>query len=125
VDKKKVVAEITAYLKEELAASTDSEHRKELERLLLMYRFLPTREYGGEDHIIPSTLVELKTGQTQAWYFIAPQGGGLVTRVEGKPVQVITPHSPLGGALLGKKTGQSIKVQTRSGEREYEIVGIA
>ena len=89
-----------------------------------MYRFLPVRNYTAEDVIVPSALVELKLGSASAYYYVAPQGGGLVTRVDGKAVQAITPNSPLGEALLGKKVGDTLEVQTRSGTREYLVVSV-
>jgi hypothetical protein len=130
VEKQKVVDEITAYLREELAECARrpdagaATQVGELERLLTMYRFLPVREYGAGEPAIPSSLVTLRHGSTEAWYFIAPQGGGLVMRVEGQPVQVITPNSPLGEALLGKRAGDRVRVQTRGGEREYVVVRV-
>jgi len=120
VNKSNVVKEIMTYLEEELADG--KRDPKEIQRLLTVYRFIPVRDYLPEEPIIPSSLVELDLTGTRAFYFIAPQGGGLVTRVDGKPVQVITPQSPLGEALLGKKTGDTIDVEIRGGTRSYRVV---
>ncbi len=124
MDKQEVVSQIKEYLEEELKEA-DQERSAEIQGLLLMYRFLPTRKYTSEDVIIPSALVELQLGNTHAYYFVAPQGGGLVTRVQGQAVQVITPQSPLGEALLGKKVGDQINVRVRDSVREYKIVSIS
>ena len=127
MEKAKLISEIKNYLvgeKNEAIQAQDAEKADELERLILMYRFLPVRTYTHEDVIIPSALVELKFRESSAYYFVAPQGGGLVTRVEGRAVQVITPQSPLGEALLGKKVGDVIQVKLRSGSREYTVVSI-
>ena len=40
---------------------------------------------------------------------------------EGNRVQVVTPVSPLGQTLLGRKAGDEIEVRTQTA-REYEIV---
>ena len=114
---------IVEYLNEELATA-DSARQAEIERLLTVYRFLPRRPYGREDVIIPSALVELQLGETHAFYFIAPQGGGLITNVGGRPVQVITPQSPLGEVLLGKKVGDEVKVEIRVNTREYRVISL-
>ncbi len=126
MDKQKVIHEIRSYLESELADAKDpkSPRAEELARLLVMYRFLPLREYGADDVACPAALVELEFQGTTAFYFIAPQGGGLVTRVEGKPVQVLTPNSPLGEALMGKKVGEQVRVEMREGVREYRVVSI-
>lgn len=127
MDKKKVIQEIQTYFDEELvqaANAGDEERQAELKRLQLIYRFLPVREYGKDDVIIPSSLVELALGETRAYYFVAPQGGGLITNVDGRPVQVITPQSPLGEALLGKKVGDEIRVEIRGGVRQYRVMSM-
>jgi hypothetical protein len=56
--------------------------------------------------------------------FVAPVGGGLRTTVGGVSVQVVTPQSPLGAALLGKEVGDVVEVVTPQGKREYEILSV-
>lgn len=122
MDKNHVIERLVAHLNEEMRETTDAARRKELESQLLMYRFLPRREYGSSDEIVPSSLVRLKTGGVETMCFLVPQGGGLILEVDGTPVQVVTPHSPLGDELLGKKAGDKIKIKMREGFREYEIL---
>ena len=124
MDKKRVITHLIEYLTEELNSEESPEKKKEIEALLVMYRFLPSRAYGAEDVIIPSTLVTLRTGIMTAFYFIVPRGGGLITQIDGRPLQVITPHSPLGESLMGKKSGESFKIDVSGTTREYEIVAV-
>lgn len=139
MDKKKVVAEIQNYLAQELSdlapalenpEKLQSEQKQDLaarvddiKRQLLMYKFLPVRPFTSEDVICPGGLVELEINQMHAYYLIVPAGGGLVTRVDGKAVQVITPNSPLGEALMGKKVGDAADVQVGGKPRHYKVVG--
>lgn len=126
--KKEIIQEIQNYLIEELTEAEEAknvERATEIKRLQTMYRFMPAHDYGPEDVIVPSSLVELKLGETSAHYFIAPQGGGLVTSIAGKPVQIITPNSPLGEVLLGRKQGDTIEVESRGGKRSYRVVRVA
>lgn len=124
MDKAHVIDEIKNFLNEEMAESKDPERIAEIKRLLLIYQMLPRREYSDDDHVIPSALVQLALGDHLTYCFVSPQGGGLVTRVDGQPVQVVTPYSPLGEAILGKKVGDQVKVDLRGGSREYRIVSI-
>ena len=127
MDKFKLLQVIEEHLREELVDALrepGSERAAELQKLLTVYRFLPRRTYGAEDPVIPSALVELELGATRAFYFVAPSGGGLITQVDGKPVQVITPQSPLGEALLGKKVGEPVQVEIRGTRREYRVISI-
>ena len=125
MDKQRVVERLVEYLTEELALETSEDRKREIRSQILMYRFLPKREYSKDDVVVPSALVSLKTGSVEAFYFVVPQGGGLVTEVDGKPLQVITPHSPLGEKLLGKKMGDAVRVELRNGTREYQILTIS
>lgn len=98
---------------------------EEIKALLVMYKFMPLRDFSGPGEVVcPSALVELEFNKTRAFYFVAPQGGGLVTRVDGFPVQVITPASPIGEELLGKRVGDLVEVEMRGATREYKVIGI-
>lgn len=55
--------------------------------------------------------------------FLAPAGGG--TYLAGRTVQVVTPRSPLGQALLGKRTGDEVEVSLAGKTRTLEIVDVA
>ena len=103
-------------------AGAQAQRATELQRQLTMYKFMPMREYGLQDVICPGSLVELEHNKTRAYYFIAPQGGGLITHLDGKAVQVITPNSPMGEALMGKKVGDPIEIEVRDTTREYKVI---
>ena len=124
MDKRKLIDVLKQYLTEE-KNTAEPARADEIERLLVMYRFLPSRDHGPEEVIVPSSLVELKLGAMTTFCFVAPQGGGLVTNVDGKAVQVVTPNSPLGEALLGRKRGDVIKVDIRGAVREYEVLKVS
>jgi hypothetical protein len=124
MNKKAVIEMIQKHLEEELVEENSGEENSELKRALLMYRFLPVREFTTEDVIAPGCLTELQLGSRKAWYLLVPQHGGLVTQFEGNPVQVITPQSPMGEAILGKRCGDEITVKTSSGERHYQVLQI-
>lgn len=122
--KARVLEEIKNYLKDEMTETKDAERAAEIQRLLLIYQHLPHREYSDDDQVIPSALVQLALGELLTYCFVSPQGGGLVTRVDGQPVQVVTPYSPLGEAIMGKKVGDQVRVELRGSAREYRIVSI-
>lgn len=125
LEKKKVIAHLISFLEEELAAATTDEQRAELQSLITMYRFLPARPYEGHEPIIPTSLVRLKIGEATTYSFIVPRGGGFITSVEGVPLQILTPNSPLGEALLGRKSGDKVSLEVRGQNREYIIVASA
>ena len=130
--KRAIVEHIQAHLSDELASLSGSPdtgagaRAAEIEKQLVMFRFLPLRDYSGPDEVaVPSALVELEFGGREAFYFLVPSGGGLIMRIEEHPVQVITPQSPLGVALMGRKAGDEIDVQVGGGMRRYRVKSIS
>ncbi|NDD91791.1 hypothetical protein EBZ37_06875 [bacterium] len=132
MQKKALIEIIKEHLQGEITeigsqSNPTEESRSELlalERALLMYRFLPIREFKGDDVIAPASLVEVEYSSRRLWILLVPQNGGLITHFEGQPVQVLTPQSPLGEAMLGKKPGDRFTVQTGSGQREYRVIQV-
>lgn len=124
MNKKQLIEEVTRLVREEIEglALNESARREDLERQLQMLRFLPTRDYERGEPIIPTSLVRARTGSIESLYFIVPSGGGWVTRVEGMPVQIVTPQSPLGEALVGRKEGETVRIPLKQGHREIEIL---
>jgi hypothetical protein len=59
------------------------------------------------------------------FYFIAPKGGGSTVTLDGINVQVITPQSPLGDAIVGRKAGDPIEVEGKDVVREYLVLTVS
>jgi len=118
LNKQSVIDVLKAHFEAEPSSDTQK-------RALLMYRFLPVRESAPDDVIAPGSLIQVEVMGRQSWIFLVPQHGGLVTHVHGMPLQVMTPQSPLGELLLGKKAGQELNLKTHSGaERVYRILSV-
>lgn len=71
----------------------------------------------GDDPIAMSALVLVEEDGKRQRYFVAPGGGGSLLAGD---VQVITPASPLGSALLGKRVDDTVEFRGR----ELEIVEV-
>lgn len=57
-------------------------------------------------------------------YLLAPAGGGIQFMTEDIEISVVTPSSPIGRALLGKKIGDKIKIQTQDGANAHDIMEV-
>jgi hypothetical protein len=128
--KSELLGELERYWRDQLASvQADEEQRVAIERQLLQVRFLPRREFSAVDEIIvPSALVEIETLRedgkegVHSWCYLIPTGGGLILSVAGRPVQVLTPQSPLGSALLGKKRGDDLVIPAGTKSRKIRVV---
>ena len=54
-------------------------------------------------------------------YFLAPEGGG--TKLKGG-VQVVTPASPLGAALTGKREGDEVELTLAGKKRVWSVAAV-
>ncbi len=140
MNKPELLKQIQSHLAEELSnllpeverahaqgsqvASKTADRVNEIQQQLTQYRFLPTREFKENDVVCAGCLVELELQGRKAYYYLVPAGGGLILAMDGKPVQVITPQSPLGEAILGRRLGDLVQVSIRDQIRQYKITAL-
>lgn len=109
----------TAYL-----ASSQARQATAAEEALAAYQVLKPAKFTAKTPIDLTALVELDSRGTRPLYFIGPKSGGIEVKVAGKEILVITPESPIGQQLIGKKAGDRFKLQTRGPAQELKIVSV-
>jgi hypothetical protein len=105
-------------------AGAQADRVRDLARVVNALGFLTLRSFREDEPIAASALVEVDLDGKRFHYFLAPQGGGLRATLDGVVVQVLTPQSPMGQALLGKTVGEVVEVRAEGRVREYEIVAV-
>ncbi len=83
------------------------------------------RKFGPEVAVAMSALVRLEDEAGDEIYFVAPAGGGIKLSSGSVEVCVVTPQSPLGRALLGKRVDDDVERPTAGGLREQTVVELA
>ncbi len=88
------------------------------------YETWPLPDFGPADPIALGALVELETGTTKkrSWYFVGPRAGGLELILDAQAVLVVTPQSPLGRQLIGRRAGDTVGFAGNSGAGAQRIV---
>ena len=86
-------------------ARGQSKQAAELEAAIAEFEKLAVRNFGAGEPIDLGALVELEHGGESSLYFIGPRAGGTEVLHDKKEILVITPQSPLGEQLMGKKSG--------------------
>ncbi len=105
-------------------AGAQSKRAMELEEMRALYQHVDLRPFGPETPIASTALVQLECDGKATFYLVMPKGGGLSVTQEGKTVHVVTPLSPLGQAVMGRKVGDSVDVAVQRTIKEYEIVKV-
>jgi transcription elongation GreA/GreB family factor len=95
------------------------------QKKLDVFRQLKLRNFKADDPVGATALVKVLHDKDELFFFIGPQGAGTVVDVNGTNVEVITPQSPLGEALMDQVVGDTVVVETPRGEHSYEIVHLS
>ena len=115
----------TRGLEASYLAGAQAKRADELARTLYMYRqLLAEVDRPPSPTIAPGSLIELKLGNKNSFYYLVLEGGGMTVEADGRSVQVITPKAPLGEALLGRRAGDEIEVEIQGSIREYEVIHV-
>ena len=69
---------------------------------------LPTAPWPAGIAIGPGALVEIVEGREHSWYYVAPRAGGTEIDHQQHEILVLTPQSPLGQQLVGRRQGDEI-----------------
>lgn len=63
-------------------------------------------------------------GEEAKWFFIVPYRGGLKYELHGQIVHTLSPDSPLGQKMLGRRTGDVFEFRNKKVDHEFEIIRI-
>ena len=113
-------AKDTRGLEQSYLARGQAQRVEELAAAVAETEVLALRDFGDGDPVAMSALVTVEEDDARHMFFVAPHGGGAALGA----VQVVTPRSPLGRALVGKRVGDDGEVQLPGKRRELVIVAI-
>ena len=112
----------TLGLEASYLAAGQARRVEEIKQSLTLCQNVALRAYDDQRGIELGTLVGLEDEDgRQQWLFLAPDAAGLKVDVVGQPVTVITPRSPLGKSLLGKRVDDEVEIRV-AGTRQHFTV---
>lgn len=79
-----------------------------------LYASLPLPSFSDTSTVAVGAVVEVETGKNPAIYFLGPRAGGLELTLNGRSILVLTPQSPLGRELIGKRIGDAVRLPGRT-----------
>ncbi len=114
----------TRALEASYLAGAQAKRVLDVEASLNIFRGLELKTFTPDSRIESTALVEVDLSGKAVHVFIAPARESLTFTYEGRVIQVITPQSPLGAALLGLREGDVAKVDKGPRKLAYEIVAV-
>ena len=106
-------------------AGGQARQAKEILDSIEIYGALAAKDFAPDDPVDLTALVELDADGMRSIYFIGPRSGGLEIEHQRKEITVITPQSPLGQNLMGKKAGQRWTAKPGGAIAKYHIVSVS
>jgi len=106
-------------------AGGQARQAKEILESIKLYEALLIRDFGPGEPIGMTALVELENDGVRSRYFIGPRNGGLEIQCHSEEVVVITPQSPLGQTLIGKKAGARWTVELGGANVKYRVLSVS
>lgn len=106
-------------------ARGQSRQAKEVEVAISAFEKLEPRNFQAGDAIDLGAAVELENKGERTIYFIGPKAGGTEVVHGGREILVITPQSPLGEQLLGKKQGDCLQLSLAGVRDRYRVLSVA
>jgi transcription elongation GreA/GreB family factor len=114
----------TRGLEASYLASAQSKRAGEIEELLAICKQLDSKSLDPDSPVQAGALVELNLHEQKKTVFVLPKGGGMTFQIDGHAVQIITPVSPLGQAIIGLSAGDVTQVEVGGAGRECEILSV-
>ncbi|MBI5766182.1 MAG: GreA/GreB family elongation factor [Verrucomicrobia bacterium] len=97
----------------------------EAAQALEQFRALATRDIAPGEPVALGALVTIAdaTGGN-SHYFVGPRAGGIELEHDGRTIMIITPQSPLGRQLVGRREGESVWLERGGKRSEYRIARV-
>ena len=111
----------TRALESSYLARGEAMRLEELRAALLDVQAMPAQAFEGGPVRLGALVVTEEDG-TRGLFLVAPHGGG--ARLDDGAVQVVTPKSPLGRALLGASAGDDCEVRLAGKARTLSVVSV-
>jgi transcription elongation GreA/GreB family factor len=105
-------------------AGGQAKQAREILDSIKTYNSLAPREFTASDLIDLTAVVKVEADGAPSMYFIGPKSGGVEVNYNSDEITVITPQSPLGQNLVGKKTGQSWTAKLGGSTVKYRIAKV-
>lgn len=115
----------TRGLESSYLARGQSRQALEVMQAMQQYGTLTVRQFAAQEPINIGAVVELERKGERLVYFVGQSAGGTEIDCEGQAVLVITPQSPMGQQLIGRKRGERLQIKVGDSSNTYRIAAVS
>ena len=114
----------TRGLEASYLARGQSRQAAEIESAIAEFQKLNARKFAADEPINVGALVQVEAMGENSFYFIGTRAGGTEVEHDDKEILVITPQSPLGEQLMGKKVGENLSLTLGGAKQAGRVVKV-
>jgi transcription elongation GreA/GreB family factor len=89
------------------------------------FRGLEVREFAPDEAITLGALVQVEVRGEPGYFVLGPKAGGIEVVFDGNKVTVLSPQSPLGRKLMGRRAGETIPADPVPGARPLKVLSVS
>jgi transcription elongation GreA/GreB family factor len=115
----------TRGLESSYLARGQSRQALDVIQAIQQYRSLAVRQFSAQEPINIGAVVELERQGERLVYFVGQSAGGTEVDWEGQAVLVITPQSPMGHQLIGRKQGERLQIKVGGSSNTYRVAAVS
>jgi transcription elongation GreA/GreB family factor len=115
----------TRGLEASYLARGQSRQAAEMQAAIQEFESMEPKAFDKGELIDVGAIVELEQGKERTVYFIGPRAGGTEVTLDEREILVITPQSPLGSQLVGKKQGDRLQLTIAGTRNQYRVVAVS
>jgi hypothetical protein len=114
----------TRGLEASYLAGAQAQRAAEIDEVLALFRNMSFKDFAPQDPISATALVDVELDGHKNRLLMMPKGGGVKLPIDGVMIQIVTPASSLGEALLGLKAGDVAEFEVGPKVRECEVLAV-
>jgi transcription elongation GreA/GreB family factor len=97
----------------------------EIHATISVYQTITLPEFLPTDAAAIGAVLEVEGPDgRRVCYLLGPRAGGMEIEFDGRRLLVVTPQSPLGRQLVGRRLGETVQTATRGPQGVQRVVGI-
>jgi transcription elongation GreA/GreB family factor len=114
----------TRGLEASYLAKGQSRQVAELEAAINAFESMELKSFTKDQPIEVGAVVEVEHAGERTIYFVGSKAGGTEVIYDRREVLVITPQSPLGEQLIGKKLGDHLQLPLNGSRDPFTVVSV-
>jgi transcription elongation GreA/GreB family factor len=114
----------TRALEASYLAEAQSKRVHEIDELIVLFRTTKFKDFESEDPVDISALVDVKLDGQKKKILIMPKGGGVTCELNSQSIQIVTPTSIFGEALMGLTKGDEAEFEVGNKVKTFEVLAV-